>query len=60
MVGAEIEIGRTTKQKAFETLMIMCVVIAAMDHILRLLHDRGISFCLILVTVILDLPFTAT
>lgn len=47
MVGAEVQVGRTTKQKAPGNLMIMCVVIAAVDYIPRLLHDRGMNFYLI-------------
>lgn len=44
MVGAEIQVSRTTKQKDPGNLMIICVVIAAMVHIPRLLQDRGLNF----------------
>lgn len=41
LMGVEIQVGRTTKQKDSGILMITCVVIAAMDYIARLSLDRG-------------------
>lgn len=47
MMGVEIQVGRTTKQKDSGILMIMCVVIAAMDYAARLSLDRGTNSYLV-------------